>query len=153
MSKIIQITDQIQITYPDYDFWLRNRDYGSRTTDLDYKTGLQIWIADLDYGSGKWSRITDYKSGFWNKYRDKFGNDMFKMDQDLPHFYTDNFSCAIQPISSDFGQNVLWTKCYCLNQTQCWFFSWFGHVKNLWRLSKNMRLKIRITDPDYRSGL
>ena len=36
----IQITDQIQITYPDYESWLRNLDYGSGITD----PGLRIWI-------------------------------------------------------------------------------------------------------------
>ena len=58
MTKIIQITDQIQITDPDY---------GSGITD----PGVRIWITDLDYGL----RIRK-----WNTDRDKFGNDRLKMN-------------------------------------------------------------------------
>ena len=64
---------RILITDPDYaDPRLRIWDYRSRTMDPDYASGLRIRI-----------RITD---------RDNFGNYRLKNDQNLPHFYTDNFS-------------------------------------------------------------
>ena len=34
----------------------------------------------------------NHGSGLRNTDRDNSGNDRLKMDQDLPHFYTDNFS-------------------------------------------------------------
>ena len=58
-----------------------------------------------DFGSGLRIRIT-------NRDRDNFGHDMLKMEQDLAHFDTDNFS-RDDPTNdaSDFGPSVLWTKC------------------------------------------
>ena len=42
---------------------LRTWDYGSRTTDPDYESGLRIWITNLDYESGLRIRITDLDYG------------------------------------------------------------------------------------------
>ena len=95
----IQITDQIKLR-----ILIMNPDYGIGITD----PGLRIWIENLDYGSGLMIWITDYGSGLWHKDQDKFGNDRLIMDQDLPHLYTDNFSRAIQPMTRDHG---FWTKC------------------------------------------
>ena len=65
---MVNLTDQIQITDPDY-------------TDLDYK-----------YGSGLHITGPDYRSGLRNTEQDNFSHDRLKMDQELPHFYTNNFS-------------------------------------------------------------
>ena len=85
MTKIIPISNpdygQNQITDPDY----RSGICGSKITHL----GLQI----QDYGSGLRIWIKDYKLRLlWNTDRDNFGNYKLKFDQDIPHFYTDNFS-------------------------------------------------------------
>ena len=62
---------------------------------------LQIWITDQiqitdpDYGSGVTDpelQILDYGSGLRNTVPDNFGNYRLKIDQALPHFYTENFS-------------------------------------------------------------
>ena len=88
MTKVFLITD------PDYG---PNPDLGS---------GLRIRITDPVL------RIQDYGPGFRNRDRDNFGHDMLKMEQDLAHFDTDNFSRDDQTNdASDFGPSVLWTKC------------------------------------------
>ena len=55
---------------------------------------LQIWIMHLDYGFVLSIRIKDqdHGSGLWNTDCDNCGHDRLKRDQDLPQFYTDNFS-------------------------------------------------------------
>ena len=98
MTKIIPIIDPDYGPNPNYGSGLRIRDYGPRITD----PGARIWITNLDYGSGLRIWITDYGSGQWNTDRDEFGI--------LPHFYTDNFSRAIQPIAMT-RHLEFWTRC------------------------------------------
>ena len=66
------------LTYHDPESGIRN--YGSRTTGPDYESVLRI-------------RITDNRSRLRNTDQDHFGNHKMEMDQGLPQFYTDNFSC------------------------------------------------------------
>ena len=94
--------------YPDYRSGLRTKsrlriwNYGSRITDPDYESGLQIRIAEPDYGTG-----------LWNTDRNNFGHDRLNMDQDLPHFYIDNFSRdnpTNDALTWEFGQSVIWIR-------------------------------------------
>ena len=68
----ILITDQNQITDPDYGSKITDPGLRIRITNLDYESGLRIWIMDPEYGLR--IRIIEYMD------RDKFGNDRITMD-------------------------------------------------------------------------